>query len=140
MKIHFKRYSAKLDNGYMLVGDYKYHHIIFIGNTPIGEIIFRKYKNYFIIGYLVIYPEYRRKSYGYQVVEYILSHYRIDCIVGEALNSAAGFWNKCIIRFSGQRKNLSLSENCSSSFVIPKQKINKEDIYELLEISCKITD
>jgi hypothetical protein len=24
--------------------------------------------------------------------------------------------------------------------VIPKQKINKEDIYELLEISCKITD
>lgn len=111
---------------------------IYTGKTCIGEINFKKQNNIFIIGFILIYPEYRNKYYGYEVIEYILSHYKIKCIIGESLESSRGFWNKCIHRYNGQRKNISISTNCSSSFIIPKCKIDDQYFEELLYISSDL--
>ena len=120
------------------------HHIqnkyyIFSGSTQIGEITYKKKNKIFIIGFIEIYKEYRNHHYGYEVIKYILSHYKINYIVGETLDQSKGFWNKCIKKFNGQRKNISICDNCSSSFVIPKYNICNEQMYELLEISYNIT-
>lgn len=114
-------------------------YIILSGSTNIGEISYKKQNNIFIIGFIVIYPKYRNQHYGYQIIEYILSHYKIHCIIGETLDSAKGFWNKCIKRFGGQRKNISICDNCSSSFVIPRYQISNDEMYELLDIAGDIS-
>ena len=113
-------------------------YIILSGSKKIGKIIFKKKNKILIIGFIDIYPEYRNHHYGYQIIEYMLFHYKVHCIVGEALNSAKGFWNKCIKRFDGQRRNISISNNCSSSFVIPRYKISNDEMYKLLEIASDI--
>ena len=123
------------------IGVHRIHNQYFIlsCSKQIGEITFKKKNNVFIIGFITIYKEYRSHHYGYKVIEYILSHYKINCIIGETLNKSKGFWNKCIKKFNGQRKNISVCNNCSSSFVIPKCNISNEQMYELLEISYEIT-
>lgn len=113
-------------------------YFILAGSKQIGEITFKKKNKIFIIGFIEIYKKYRSQYYGYKVIEYILSHYKINCIVGETLNQSKGFWNKCINKFNGQRKNISVCDNCSSSFMIPKCNINNEHMHELLEISYEI--
>lgn len=110
----------------------KYYYSIIEKNTEIGNITFCKKNNILIICFLEIYPEYRHKSYGYQIIEYLLSHYKTKCIIGETLLTLRGFWNKCIKKYNGQRKNISYSDNCTSSFIIPKYKMNQQDIYDLL--------
>ena len=117
----------------------KYYYSIVTKNTEIGNITFCKKDNILIICFLEIYPEYRHKYYGYQIIEYILSHYKIKCILGETLLTSRGFWNKCIEKYNGQRKNISYSDNCTSSFIIPKYEMSKLDIYELLFEAYKKT-
>lgn len=114
-------------------------YIIISGSTKIGEIAFKKQNKIFIIGFITIYPKYRNQHYGYQIIEYILSHYKIHYIIGETLNSVKGFWNKCIKRFNSQRKNISICDNCSSSFVIPRYQISNDEMYELLDIADEIS-
>ena len=123
------------------IGNHRIHnqYIILAGSKQIGEITFKKKNKIFIIGFIAICKEYRSQHYGYKVIDYILSHYKINCIVGETLNHSKGFWNKCIKKFNGQRKNISLCDNCSSSFVIPKCNISNKKMYELLEVSYEIT-
>lgn len=110
----------------------KHCYLIITQNTEIGNITLCKKDNILIICYLELYPEYRHKSYGYQIIEYLLSHYKIKCIIGETLLTSRGFWNKCIKKYNGQRKNISYSDNCTSSFIIPKYEISQLDIYKLL--------
>lgn len=85
-----------------------------------------------IIGYIEINQELQHRHYGYEIIEYLLFHYKPYCIIGESLYSSRTFWNKCIHKYNGQRKNIVYSDNCSSSFVIPKYDISQEKVYELL--------
>ena len=128
----------------MHIGAYKsrYQYNIFCNDQKIGEISFIKRrikkKIIFIIGFLKILEYHRGNHYGYQVIDYILSHYRVDYIVGQSLYSARGFWNKCIKKFNGQRKNITIYNNCSSSFVIPRHEIDIDEMIRLLEIGYEI--
>lgn len=132
LKIHIKQKR---------IGNYHTPNSYYIlsGSVQIGEIIYKKQNNIFIIAYLEIYPEYRHQHYGYQIINHILSNYKIKCIVCETLETSKGFWNKCIKKFNGQRKNISLCDNCSSSFVIPKHEISNEEMYDLLETAYEIS-
>lgn len=111
---------------------------IYDNDVKIGEISFIKKKKIFIIGYLKILEYFQRQHYGYHVISYILSHYKTDCIIGQSLYDARGFWNKCIKKFHGQRKNITTCRNCSSSFVIPRYEISSDKMTELLELGCEI--
>ena len=111
----------------------KYH--LFLGVTKIGELTYKKQNKIFILGYIEVYSEYRNQGYGKQIIDYILSRYKIDCIVGESLYEVRGFWNKCINQYKGQRRKITYCENCSNSFVIPKYNISDDELYELLEIA-----
>lgn len=110
----------------------KHEYKIIYNNHFIGEIEFLKRDNIFFIEWLLIYPEYRNDHYGYKVIEHILSHYKVKCIVGETLYESRGFWNKCIQKYNGQRKNICYSSNCTSSFVIPRCDISRKQIYDYL--------
>ena len=110
-----------------------HRYIIFISNKEIGHIEFIRKNKMMIILYLYIYTPYRHNHYGFQVVEYLISHYKPKCIIGETLKSSRGFWNKCIHKYGGQRKNVSYSDDCTSSFVIPKYNITRSNVYDLLE-------
>ena len=112
---------------------FKHHYTIYYGNTEIGEITFIKQNKILIITFLGLFVEYRKQHYGYQVIEYLLSHYKVNCIIGETLETSRGFWHKCIVKYNGQRRNIFFHNNCTSSFVIPKYKISNEKIYRLLE-------
>ena len=122
------------------IGDIKLHYQynIIRSNQKIGEICFVKKRNIFIIGYLKILEYHRGNHYGYQVIDYILSHYKVDCIVGQSLYEARGFWNKCISKYNGQRKNIVTCNSCSSSFVIPRYKITHDEMEKLLNIGCEV--
>lgn len=111
---------------------------IFYKKEKIGEIFFLKKKRIFIIGYVSIFKEYRNKGYGYLVIEYILSHYKVNCIVGETLLESRGFWKKCIQKYNGQRKNVKSCDNCTSSFIIPKYSIREDELLELLDIGYQL--
>lgn len=104
----------------------------------VGNVIFRIVRHKLIIGFLSIRYEYQGQGYGSSTISYLLSHYKIDCVIGESLMDARTFWNKMIKQFNGQRHNISVSESCSSSFVIPKCKISNEELYKLLELSLDI--
>ena len=110
-----------------------HRYTIFISNKEVGSIEFIRKNKMIIILYLHIYTPYRHNHYGFQVVEYLLSHYNPKCIIGETLKSSRGFWNKCIHKYNGQRKNISYSDDCTSSFVIPKYNITDSNVYDLLE-------
>ena len=120
--------------GIKLYGKYN----IYNGNQKIGEISFVKKKNIFIIGYFKILEYHRGNHWGYQGIDYILSHYKVNCIIGEALYGARGFWNKCIKRFNGQRMNVTICDTCSSSFVIPRYKIGRDEMEKLLKVGYGI--
>jgi hypothetical protein len=111
----------------------KYSYLIQSSSNCIGEISFKKKNCILIIAFIEIYPSYRNQHYGYQVVEYLLSHYKVHCIIGEALSVSTGFWQKCIHKYGGQRKNIVFHDNCSSSFVIPRYQISSDEIYQILE-------
>lgn len=113
----------------------KRNYDILLSSTQIGEIEFRKKNNILIICFMEIYSEYRNKHYGYQVIEYLLSHYKAKCIIGESVFDAKTFWNKCIKKYNGMRKNITYSDNCTSSFVIPKYTISGEELYRMLEFA-----
>lgn len=132
MSIKFKR---------QCIGNCKvrYRYNILKDSKEIGEIMFAKKNKILILGYLQIYPNYCGQHNGYEVIQYILSHYKINCIVGQTLYDARGFWNKCIKKFNGQRKNIRICNNCSSSFVIPRYKISDYEMEELLEIGQEIS-
>lgn len=111
----------------------KYCHAITANDIQIGTISFAKRNHMIVIEFLELYPEYRRQGYGYQIIEHLLSHYKVNCIIGETLYSSRGFWHKCIQKYNGQRHNISYSDNCSSSFVIPKYPVTNDEIYSCLE-------
>lgn len=125
---HQTYYGVRLKNQY----------VIYLNNTQIGEISFIKKNKVLIIGFLGIYKEQRNKGYGYMVVEYLLSHYKVNCIVGQTLQQSRTFWNKCIKRFNGQRRNIYTLDNCTSSFVIPKWDIPDDKLYTLLDLGYEI--
>lgn len=104
----------------------------------IGYIEFIRKNEIIIISYLHIYTSYRHKHYGYQVIDYLFSHYKFKCIIGETLKESRGFWNKCIHKYNGMRRNIYYSDNCTSSFVIPRQKISYKQIWDLLDYSYNI--
>lgn len=112
---------------------YKYQYTIYSDSTEIGSITFIIQNTILIITFLEIHKEYRSQYYGYQVIEYLLSYYNVNCIIGETLKESRGFWNKCIRKYNGQRKNISYNDDCTSSFVIPKFNMSNEEIYRLLE-------
>ena len=68
----------------------------------------------------------------------LFSHYKFKCIVGETLKESRGFWNKCIRKYNGMRRNIYYSDNCTSSFVIPRQEISYKQIWDLLDYSYNI--
>lgn len=115
---------------------FKHEYLILYKKEQIGEIIFIKKKRIIVIGYLHIFHQFRKNGYGDLVVQYLLTHYKIDCIIGETLPTARKFWKKCIEKYNGQRKNVSYYENCTSSFVIPKYAISREKIFNLLEYTA----
>lgn len=119
---HYKKYNHS----------FKYKYNIYNNKLLIGYIEFIKKDDILILGYLYIYCKYRDKHYGYKIIEYLLSHYKVTCIIGETLYESRGFWNRCIHKYSGQRKNITYTDNCTSSFVIPKTKISQIEIYNLL--------
>lgn len=97
---------------------------IYDRKQEVGTLEFIKKDNILIIAYLKIYSEYQHKHYGYQVIDYLFSHYKFKCIIGETLKESKGFWNKCIRKYNGMRRNIYYSDNCTSSFVIPRQEIS----------------
>ena len=114
------------------------HYNILCKDQKIGEISFTRKREVFIIGYFKILEYHQGHHYGYQVIDYILSHSKVKCIVGQSLYSSRGFWNKCIHKFNGQRKNITTRDSCSSSFVIPRYQISKYRMADLLNIGCEI--
>lgn len=116
----------------------KNHYDIYCVNQQIGEISFIRKKDILVIGFIGIFQEYQNQHYGYQIIEYLLSHYKIKCITGQSLNTSKGFWNKCIKKYNGVRKNITTLDNCTSSFIIPKTKIENNYLYELLELAHEI--
>lgn len=108
-------------------------YYILLSNKEIGFVKFIRKNKIIIISYLYIYTQYQHNHCGYQVVEYLLSHYKSKCIIGETLKTSRSFWNKCIHKYNGQRKNIYYSDNCTSSFIIPKYKITDSNVYDLLE-------
>ncbi len=129
MDIKFLHLKKIVFCGYTFKNEYN----IFYKDIKIGEINFIKKKRILVISFLSISKEYRRQGYGYLLIQYLLSHYKIDCIIGETLPDARSFWAKCIKKYNGQRKNVSYCENCTSSFVIPKYSISRREVYDLLE-------
>ena len=113
---------------------YKNTYHIIRSNQKIGNISFIRKHHMIIIRYIEIKPEYQQKHYGYEVIKHLLFHYKPYCIIGESLYFSRTFWNKCIHKYNGQRKNITYSDNCSSSFVIPKYDISTKDVYNLLEM------
>lgn len=130
--------KIKIKQQYIYGYKRNHHYGIYECSLKIGEISFIKTNNILIIGFLNIYQEHRKQHYGYQVIEYLLSHYKIICIVGQSLITSRGFWNKCIKKYDGIRKNISTLDNCSSVFIIPKVNIENNYLEELLEIGHKI--
>ena len=130
-KLHIKQ--KRFDNFHI-----RNKYYIYLGSINIGELTYKKQNKIFILGYLHIYPEYRKQGYGKQIIEYILSHYKINCIVGETLYESKRFWNKCIKQHNGQKRNVDYCGNCSNSFVIPKYKISDDELYDLLGIAYRI--
>lgn len=110
----------------------KHDYEIIDGNYLIGEIEFLKRDNIFFIKWLSILLRCRNNHYGYKVIEHILSHYKVKCVIGETLSEGRGFWNKCIHKYNGQRKNVHYSSDCTSSFVIPKYEISQDELYKYL--------
>ena len=108
-------------------------YLIYIKEQIIGEINYIIEDNILIIGWLNIYEEFQNNKYGYQVVESLLKNNNIKCIIGQSLKESRTFWNKCIKKYKGCRKNITYSNACSSSFIIPKIKIDNFEFY--LEIS-----
>ena len=113
---------------------YKNTYHIIRSSQKICNISFIRKHHMIIIGYIEIKPEYQQKHYWYAVIKHLLFHYKPYCIIGESLYSSRTFWNKCIHKYNGQRKNITYSDNCSSSFVIPKYDISTKGVYNLLEM------
>ena len=130
-KLHIKQ--KRFDNFHI-----RNKYYIYLGSINIGELTYKKQNKIFILGYLYIHSEYRKQGYGKQIIEYLLSHYKFDCIIGETLYESKRFWNKCIKQHNGQRRSVNYCSNCSNSFVIPKYKISDDELYDLLEIAYRI--
>lgn len=64
---------------------FKNKYYILLSNKEIGFIEFIRKNKIIIISYLHIYTSYQHNHYGYQIVEYLLSHYKLKCIIGETL-------------------------------------------------------
>lgn len=108
------------------------YYIIQRNQISIGEITYRIQNNIFILSHLWIYPEHQDSHYGYEVIEYILNQYKPICIIGETIPKAEQFWNKCITKYNGQKREITYYSNCLFTFVIPKQEISNNEIYNLL--------
>jgi GNAT superfamily N-acetyltransferase len=111
---------------------------IYDNKTQIGQIDFIIKNHIIILANIFIKQEYQYKGYGYKTVEYLLNHYKSRCIIGQTLYESKGFWNKCIKKYNGMRKNIIYCGNCSSSFIIPRQNIDNDTMYDLLELSYEI--
>jgi hypothetical protein len=130
----FKKIKVEID-GYTL--KHRYH--IVENNSVVGEIAYKPYrKNYVLLGYLHIFPEFQGKHFGQAAVDLLLKKFPNRSIVGETLKTSRGFWRKCIERYNGIRKNLYSCDNCSSSFVIPKRKISYEELWDCLMVGYDI--
>lgn len=108
---------------------YNYSYDIYDGRK-IGAITFQIKHRILLLKYLEISPEYRNQKYGEKVIDYLLSKNNVDCIIGETLKSSRGFWRKEIKRLDGVRVNETYCDNTTSTFIIPKMKI--DDLYECL--------
>lgn len=108
---------------------YNHSYDIYDGRK-IGAITFQIKHRILLLKYLEISPEYRNQKYGEKVVDYLLSKNNVDCIIGETLKSSRGFWRKEIKRLGGVRVNTTYCDNTTSTFIIPKMKI--DDLYECL--------
>lgn len=108
---------------------YNHSYDIYDGRK-IGAITFQIKHRILLLKYLEISPEYRNQKYGEKVIDYLLSKDNVDCIIGETLKSSRGFWRKEIKRLGGVRVNTTYCDNTTSTFIIPKMKI--DDLYECL--------
>lgn len=108
---------------------YNHSYDIYDGRK-IGAITFQIKHRILLLKYLEISPEYRNQKYGEKVIDYLLSKNNVDCIIGETLKSSRGFWRKEIKRLGGVRVNETYCDNTTSTFIIPKMKI--DDLYECL--------
>lgn len=118
--------------------DYKYYYRILDRRKEIGYIIYTIKDKNVIIGLLHIHPEFRGQRYGYKVVEYLLKRYPTKSIIGETLLESRGFWQKCIRKYNGVRKNVHYADNCTSAFLIPKKEISFDDLMNYLELAYEI--
>lgn len=114
-------------------------YAIRIGKTQIGSIAMKKEKGFLVIGYIEIYKPYRNEYFGTSVINYLLTKRKQKAIVGESLKESAKFWTKCISKFDGQRRAETYCDNCTYSFVIPKVKIDAEELETLLKVAYKIS-
>ena len=116
---------------------YNHSYDIYDGRK-IGAITFQIKHRILMLKYLEISPEYRNQKYGEKVIDYLLSKNNVDCIIGETLKSSRGFWRKEIKRLGGTRVNTTYCDNTTSTFIIPKMKI--DDLYECLREMYHILD
>ncbi len=75
------------------IGNYKwkYKYSICDGPEEIGTIAFTKENKIFIIGFLNIFSHYQGKHYGYETINYILTHYKVNCMIGKILRESGDF-------------------------------------------------
>ena len=68
------------------IGNYKwkYKYSICDGPEEIGTIAFTKENKIFIIGFLNIFSH-------YQTINYILTHYKVNCMIGKILRESGDF-------------------------------------------------
>lgn len=106
-------------------------------NKYVGRISFIKKNKIIFIKGIYVEDEYQNNSVGASVIEYILNHYSIDCIIGECLEGSAGFWTKMIKKHNGKRRYIHYNDNCTSVFVIPKDnksiKLTNDYIYDFIK-------
>lgn len=116
----------------------KREYNIIKNNIEVGTIKYIKTNKVFFIKGLYLKEEYKKQGIGTLVIDYILNNYKIDYIMGEALIESRGFWAKMIKKYNGFRRNITYSENCSSTFIIPKAKCTSNDIYNRFGDNCDL--
>ena len=121
--------------GYVFNGETHYWHLrrIYDGKVPIGSVAFVRDRRKLYLMFIEIKREYRGRGYAEAVLNKLLSYKNVDCVVGETLRQSRGFWHKMIKKYNGTRRNVTYYDNTTSSFVIPKNEITNDEMYEMFD-------
>ena len=87
----------------------------------IGEINFTIENQLLIIEFMTIYPPYRRKYYGTEVIDYLMENYNFIFITGESTKSAKKFWGYNTVGRGGMIVKGHKLANTVETFYIRKE-------------------